>query len=146
MEKIANPQELASELRSLIQKVQEPNPSREELSSDLKKLAAILTKFSGWEAHATLVDCVEAITHNKFRIRVGNGSLTVDLNGVIHALADTLGLSFPNVEPVLDNALLRRGQMVSKELMNVQRDLNRVLDDVFEIAADLEKYLDRESG
>ena len=40
MDKIANPQELVSELNKLMAQSQEPNPSRERLAADLKSLAA----------------------------------------------------------------------------------------------------------
>jgi hypothetical protein len=39
MEKIASPQELISELRSLLQQAQDPSPSRVKLASELKSLA-----------------------------------------------------------------------------------------------------------
>jgi len=39
MEKIANPQELAQELQTLLEYAQGPEPSREKLASDLRELA-----------------------------------------------------------------------------------------------------------
>ena len=43
MDKIASPQELASQLRHLLAYAQSPKPSRVELAADLKRLARLVT-------------------------------------------------------------------------------------------------------
>jgi len=47
MRKIANSNELQTSLRHILARAQEPNPSRVEISSELRKLAKALTA-SGW--------------------------------------------------------------------------------------------------